>query len=151
MCVLRRRPINLPSLLLLLQLLLLLVPSFPLKANQSVVTALLSPTTSFKFERIMLRTSKISTISTFSRRCLVRHMTSTHTKSDDENRNFASSSSPSSPQNIAIVGGGLAGLSAAYHLLNSTMTNANDASTLSLTIFDKSLPGKGGASSVAGG
>ena len=64
---------------------------------------------------------------------------------------FSLASSLSPPQKIAIVGGGLAGLSTAYHLLQSTITNANDASTLSLTIFDKSLPGKGGASSVAGG
>ena len=69
-------------------------------------------------------------------------------------QHFASTSEPSSPasihtssippQNIAIVGGGLAGLSTAYHLLKNSPSS-------SITIFDKSPPGQGGASSVAGG
>lgn len=50
----------------------------------------------------------------------------------------------SKPQNIAIVGGGLAGLSTAYHLLQKSP----DAK---ITIFDKDAPGCGGASAVAGG
>jgi NADPH-dependent 2,4-dienoyl-CoA reductase/sulfur reductase-like enzyme len=50
-----------------------------------------------------------------------------------------------SRQNIAIVGGGLAGLSTAYHLLEKLGDDAN------ITIFDKAEPGQGGASSVAGG
>jgi hypothetical protein len=47
-------------------------------------------------------------------------------------------------QNIAIVGGGLAGLSTAYHLLQKNPS-------LGITILDTSLPGEGGASTVAGG
>ena len=50
-----------------------------------------------------------------------------------------------SRQNIAIVGGGLAGLSTAYQLLEKLGDDAN------ITIFDKAEPGQGGASSVAGG
>jgi len=48
-------------------------------------------------------------------------------------------------QDIAIVGGGLAGLSTAYHLLEKLGNDVN------ITIFDKAEPGQGGASSVAGG
>jgi ribulose 1,5-bisphosphate synthetase/thiazole synthase len=47
-------------------------------------------------------------------------------------------------QNIAIVGGGLAGLSTAYHLLQKNPS-------LGITILDTSAPGEGGASTVAGG
>lgn len=47
-------------------------------------------------------------------------------------------------QSVAIVGGGLAGLSTAFHLLKK------DPDT-SITIFDTKSPGLGGASSVAGG
>jgi len=50
----------------------------------------------------------------------------------------------SSPRNIGIIGGGLAGLSTAYHLLQK-------APNTNITIFDKELPGSGGASAVAGG
>ena len=46
---------------------------------------------------------------------------------------------------IAVVGGGLAGLSVAFHLLEKT--NAS----IKLTLLDKAEPGCGGASSVAGG
>lgn len=46
---------------------------------------------------------------------------------------------------IAIVGGGLAGLSVAYQLLEKTKGE------IQLTIIDKARPGEGGASSVAGG
>jgi len=45
---------------------------------------------------------------------------------------------------IAIVGGGLAGLSVAYHI-------SHIAPGAHITIFDKASPGQGGASSVAGG
>lgn len=68
-------------------------------------------------------------------------------------RLFASDSfsepQPTEVKNIAIIGGGLAGLSTAYHLIeNSKKLNRNIPS---ITIFDKNEPGTGGASSVAGG
>jgi len=47
---------------------------------------------------------------------------------------------------IGIIGGGLAGLSTAYHILKKT-----HPSVPRITIIDKNVPGKGGASSVAGG
>lgn len=47
-------------------------------------------------------------------------------------------------KNIAIVGGGLAGMSTAYHLLEKIEGS-------SITIIDKADPGVGGASAVAGG
>jgi glycine/D-amino acid oxidase-like deaminating enzyme len=50
-----------------------------------------------------------------------------------------------SPQRVAIIGGGLAGLSTAYHLLQKS------PSSIEITIIDKALPGAAGASSVAGG
>ena len=46
--------------------------------------------------------------------------------------------------NVGIVGGGLAGLSTAYHLLQKNPS-------VRITIFDPTHPGNGGASSVAGG
>jgi len=48
-------------------------------------------------------------------------------------------------KNVAIVGGGLAGLSTAYHLLDKLGGNVQ------ITIMDKAEPGEGGASAVAGG
>ena len=51
---------------------------------------------------------------------------------------------PDSNQHIAIIGGGLAGLSTAYYLLEK-------APGLSITVIDKGEPGTGGASAVAGG
>mmetsp|Transcript_4051 Transcript_4051/g.10278 ORF Transcript_4051/g.10278 Transcript_4051/m.10278 type:complete len:468 (+) Transcript_4051:41-1444(+) len=54
--------------------------------------------------------------------------------------------------NVAIVGGGLAGLSAAYHLLDISQCERGDNSRgMQITIFDKAGVGEGGASSVAGG
>ena len=50
----------------------------------------------------------------------------------------------STRKSIAIVGGGLAGLSTAYHLLEK-------CSSTEITIFDQAPAGAGGASSVAGG
>lgn len=47
--------------------------------------------------------------------------------------------------NVAIVGGGLAGLSTAWHLLELS------SNPLQVTIYDKCAVGKGGASAVAGG
>jgi hypothetical protein len=49
-----------------------------------------------------------------------------------------------SPQYVGIVGGGLAGLSTAYQLLQKSPS-------LDITIIDKAPPGTAGASSVAGG
>lgn len=56
-------------------------------------------------------------------------------------------------KNIAIIGGGLAGLSAAYHLLDIAGNSGASASTpgMQITIYDKANVGKGGASAVAGG
>ena len=51
---------------------------------------------------------------------------------------------PLVPERVAIIGGGLAGLSTAFHLLQKVP----DAH---ITIFDKTEVGLGGASSVAGG
>eukprot|EP00934_Nitzschia_sp_Nitz4_P002888 Nitzschia sp. Nitz4//scaffold3_size479765//257023//258380//NITZ4_000107-RA/size479765-processed-gene-1.461-mRNA-1//1//CDS//3329550779//2878//frame0 len=48
------------------------------------------------------------------------------------------------PQNVAIVGGGFAGLSTAYHLHKKDPL-------VKISIFDRELPGAGGASAVAGG
>jgi ribulose 1,5-bisphosphate synthetase/thiazole synthase len=63
-------------------------------------------------------------------------------------RSFASSILTSQllsvPERVGIVGGGLAGLSTAYHLLQK-------APGTHITIFDKTTAGLGGASSVAGG
>lgn len=54
-----------------------------------------------------------------------------------------------------MVGGGLAGLAVVYHLLYSTSRYARkrsfDASSLRVSIFDPSPPGKGGASAAAAG
>eukprot|EP00571_Detonula_confervacea_P007106 CAMPEP_0172326248 /NCGR_PEP_ID=MMETSP1058-20130122/56003_1 /TAXON_ID=83371 /ORGANISM="Detonula confervacea, Strain CCMP 353" /LENGTH=473 /DNA_ID=CAMNT_0013042991 /DNA_START=41 /DNA_END=1462 /DNA_ORIENTATION=- len=55
-------------------------------------------------------------------------------------------------KNVAIVGGGLAGLSAAYHLLNISGNKIDNVPRgIQITIFDKANVGEGGASSVAGG
>lgn len=59
------------------------------------------------------------------------------------------SESKAPPKNVAIVGGGLAGLSTAYHLLRYSIDHSIELP--SVTILDKAEPGKGGASSVAGG
>ena len=48
--------------------------------------------------------------------------------------------------NVAVVGGGLAGLSVSYQLLEKSR-----GANMQLTIIDKNLPGEGGASTVAGG
>lgn len=58
----------------------------------------------------------------------------------------SSSLEPQSKSAIRILGGGLAGLSVAYHLL------ASSTHTLNITIRDVAVgPGLGGASAVAGG
>jgi len=61
-----------------------------------------------------------------------------------ETRLLATISDETSPLKIGIVGGGLAGLSTAFHLLEKK-------SNVHVTILDKAPVGKGGASSVAGG
>ncbi len=53
--------------------------------------------------------------------------------------------------NIAIIGGGLAGLSTSYHLLDIASGDSDVQKRLHITIFDKAEVGEGGASSVAGG
>ena len=50
-------------------------------------------------------------------------------------------------QNVAIIGGGLAGLSTAYHLLELRQPRI----PLNITIYDRCKVGEGGASAVAGG
>lgn len=45
---------------------------------------------------------------------------------------------------VAVIGGGLAGLSTAYHVLEKSLS-------ADITIFDRQPPGVGGASAVAGG
>ena len=54
------------------------------------------------------------------------------------------------PQKIAIVGGGLAGLSTAFHLLEKA-TQLYPVKSLDLSILDSHPVGTGGASAVAGG
>jgi len=63
-------------------------------------------------------------------------------------RLFATEPHRTTIQSVAIVGGGLAGLSTACALLCKTHPSGQ---TPQITIFDKEGPGCGGASSVAGG
>lgn len=57
------------------------------------------------------------------------------------------------PKKVSIVGGGLAGLSVAYNLLDLVASSKDDrdAKGMQITIYDKARVGEGGASSVAGG
>jgi NADPH-dependent 2,4-dienoyl-CoA reductase/sulfur reductase-like enzyme len=66
----------------------------------------------------------------------------TPTSSSDSTEDYSKQ-----PNNVAIIGGGLAGLSVAYHLLDLRQ----QGNPLHITIYDKSNVGQGGASAVAGG
>lgn len=57
---------------------------------------------------------------------------------------FSTSALWSTPKDICVIGGGLAGLSTTFHLLEKNPD-------VRVTIIDKTDVGKGGASSVAGG
>jgi hypothetical protein len=54
-------------------------------------------------------------------------------------------SSERAPQNFTIIGGGLAGLSTAFHILQKAPSGSH------VTVLDKAPVGTAGASSVAGG
>jgi glycine/D-amino acid oxidase-like deaminating enzyme len=60
---------------------------------------------------------------------------------------MALDSALSTPQRVAVIGGGLAGLSTTYHLLEKMPSGRH----LSVEVFDKGLVGTAGASAVAGG
>ena len=81
-----------------------------------------------------------------SKICKSLHQTSSSlfTSKVDDDIDIKSSSS-STISNVAIIGGGLAGLSTAYHLLDIS------SNPMHVTIYDKQKVGEGGASSVAGG
>ena len=57
---------------------------------------------------------------------------------------FSISALGSTPKDICVIGGGLAGLSTTFHLLEKNPH-------VHVTVIDKTDVGKGGASSVAGG
>ncbi len=64
----------------------------------------------------------------------------------------STSLSQQSTRDVAIIGGGLAGLSVCYHLLLLQKQQQGKKQALNITIYDQeSVPGKGGASAVAGG
>ena len=67
---------------------------------------------------------------------------------DISSRPFSLPALSASPQRIGIVGGGMAGLSCAYHLLRKTSQEGNP---VRVTILDEDEVGRKGASSVAGG
>jgi ribulose 1,5-bisphosphate synthetase/thiazole synthase len=74
-----------------------------------------------------------------------------HTAKSNRRLTYRFASSTVSPSHddknlhsVGIVGGGLAGLSTAYHLLQKQPS-------IHVTILDVALPGEGGASAVAGG
>ena len=74
-------------------------------------------------------------------------------------RSMATTAKPAGRTNslkVSIVGGGLAGLSVAHHLIEKSSQRQNGADDpikeLDITIFDRCAgPGLGGASAVAGG
>jgi ribulose 1,5-bisphosphate synthetase/thiazole synthase len=96
-----------------------------------VIVAVLLPRTSMIRAVWQNHQAKESLLSTTSRR---RRLSS-----------FSSAApTTTTPRRVAIIGGGLAGLSTAFHLLNKT-------SHIEVTIYDKAPVGTGGASAVAGG
>lgn len=76
----------------------------------------------------------------------IQHVTTSFTQ------RYLSSRSPveGMPRKVAIVGGGLAGLSTAFHLLEKSK-QLDPKSPMKITILDKAPVGTSGASSVAGG
>ena len=64
---------------------------------------------------------------------------------DDDDNSTVMRNNGHSIRKVAIVGGGLAGLSTAFHLIDKTGPGSL------VSIYDKAPVGMGGASSVAGG
>mmetsp|Transcript_16961 Transcript_16961/g.23572 ORF Transcript_16961/g.23572 Transcript_16961/m.23572 type:complete len:549 (+) Transcript_16961:135-1781(+) len=133
------------------------------RATRNIKTA-----TSTRARRMMLQKKNLTTttmtmISRFRNNCgrmgkfkaPYRFLSTTTTTSRRMNRNGDNllGTTCDDINNVAIVGGGLAGLSAAYHLLEKTIVNKNEEGydSLRLTVFDTAPVGTGGASSVAGG
>lgn len=84
----------------------------------------------------------------------IRHFAPKTKRVKQVRSNVAPPGTPS-PQRIAVVGGGLAGLAVTYHLLNSTARYARkrdyDHTSMHITIFDPAYPGTAGASAAAAG
>jgi len=79
---------------------------------------------------------------------------STDAVDDDNNDELlnAYSNTEKNHRNIGIVGGGLAGLSLAYHLVLKASQSTSNNTAITITILDQAKkPGTMGASSVAGG
>ena len=81
----------------------------------------------------------------FLKICKSLHQTSSYSLYSSKVDDKEDKSSSSSIANVAVIGGGLAGLSTAYHLLDIS------SNQMHITIYDKEKVGGGGASSVAGG
>ena len=75
---------------------------------------------------------------------------SSNTANEDELFGRDTNDNNCPPQKIAIVGGGLAGLSTAFHMLELAHER-NLQSPLDITVLDRHQVGLGGASAVAGG
>lgn len=94
-------------------------------------------------------TKSLPLLSKYGSRHLYRSSLCMSANSSTSTSTLTSTTKTNSSKNIAIVGGGLAGLSTAYHLLSKSIDYGIQCP--SITIIDKNLPGLGGASSVAGG
>jgi hypothetical protein len=79
----------------------------------------------------------------------IRNVATTKNEAVDSNSNL--NDRTSTIKKVAIIGGGLAGLSTAYHLLLHNTLNNNKEGGIHITIYDTAKVGEGGASSVAGG